>query len=398
MAHLHEAIGPLTGYLYQVLIALLSLLESTDNDAQICIEKFDDVAFIEEDEPIIMIQTKHHLKQQSNLSDTSSDLWRTINSWCDAIKQSPTGLSKTNFVIITTAMVNEKTAAFFLSNKNNRDTKKVLEILINIASTSQNKANINFYRNFIGMSPDLQYQLVDNIHIYSNSPNIDELKSSLMRFVRCATIQQYEEKLYIKLIGWWIIEIIKCLLSPDLVFINRKQIQNILHDYASEYQADSLPIDIDFTYNPTDKELEQLNQNKRIFIEQLKLILLSDDRIKRCIRDYYNAFRQRSLWVREQLLLVNELSNYETLLVDEWYRLFLIMSDDLTGDSSPSNDKQKINAGRKLFNDIEKLNINIRDRVEKPFIMRGTYHDLANKLKVGWHIDFIDRLCHLLKE
>lgn len=397
MTQSHEAIGPLAGYLYQVLIALLSLLESTDNDAQICIEKFDDVAFIEEDEPIIMIQTKHHLSQQCNLTDTNSDLWRTINSWCDAINQSPTGLSKTKFVIITTAAIKNETVAFFLSNGNNRNTKKVLDTLINIASTSQNKVNSKYYKNFIDMSPDLQYQLVDNIHIYASSSNIEGLKSSIMRFVRCATIQQYEEKVYTKLIGWWIAVIIKCLLSPNLVFINRKQIQNILYDIGGEYQVDSLPIDIDYTYEPTDQELEQLSQNKRIFIEQLKLIMLSDNRIKRCIRDYYNAFRQRSLWVREQLLLVNELSDYETFLIDEWNRLFLVMGDNLNENGLLLNEKQKISAGKILFNDIEKMNINIRERVDKPFIMRGTYHDLANKLKVGWHNDFMDRLCHLLQ-
>lgn len=28
--------------------------------------------------------------------------------------------------------------------------------------------------------------------------------------------------------------------------------------------------------------------------------------------------------------------------------------------------------------------------------MRGSYHMLANQLKVGWHIDFYDRLKRLL--
>ena len=397
MAQSHEATGSLTGYLYQVLVALLSLLENSDSDAQICIEKFDDVAFVEEDEPVVMIQTKHHLRQQSNLTNASTDLWRTINSWCDAINQSITKLLRTKFVIITTATVVEETAAFYLSNRNNRDTLKVLDILKKTATTSKNDINNRYYQNFLNLPPELQYQLVDNINIYSSSTNIEELKLSIMRFVRCATIQQHEEKVYSKLIGWWVSEVIKCLLSSDLIYINRKQIQIILHDIGSEYYSDSLPIDIDYTYNPTDDELEQLNQNQRIFIEQLKLITLSNARIKRCIRDYYNAFRQRSLWVREQLLLVNELSDYETSLIDEWNRLFLVMNDDLETENSTTNEKIKIDIGRKLFNDIEKLTINIRERVDKPFIMRGTYHDLANKLKVGWHIDFMNRLCHLLQ-
>ena len=36
-------------------------------------------------------------------------------------------------------------------------------------------------------------------------------------------------------------------------------------------------------------------------------------------------------------------------------------------------------------------------RVDEPYVMRGTYHGLANGLKIGWHVDFIDRLKHLLE-
>ena len=54
----HDASGQLSGYLYQVLSALLLLLESRNPDSQLCIEKFDDVAFVEKDKPQIMIQIK----------------------------------------------------------------------------------------------------------------------------------------------------------------------------------------------------------------------------------------------------------------------------------------------------------------------------------------------------
>lgn len=84
--NVHDATGQLSGYLYQVLSALLLLLESRNPDSQLCIEKFDDVAFVEKDNPQIMIQIKHQLHRQGNLSDTSTDYWRTIKSWCDHIK------------------------------------------------------------------------------------------------------------------------------------------------------------------------------------------------------------------------------------------------------------------------------------------------------------------------
>jgi hypothetical protein len=76
----HDVSGQLTEYLYQILMALLSLLENIDDEAQICLEKFDNIAFFEDDEPLILIQTKHHLRYQSDLANASVDIWKTINS------------------------------------------------------------------------------------------------------------------------------------------------------------------------------------------------------------------------------------------------------------------------------------------------------------------------------
>jgi CRISPR/Cas system type I-B associated protein Csh2 (Cas7 group RAMP superfamily) len=66
--------------------------------------------------------------------------------------------------------------------------------------------------------------------------------------------------------------------------------------------------------------LNALENDEQIFIEQLKLIALSDVRLKRAIRDYYRAYQQRAKWIREDLLYINELENYENKLVDEWQR------------------------------------------------------------------------------
>jgi len=393
----HDASGQMAGYLYQVLAALYLLLDSRDSDAQICIEKFDDIAFVEQDEPVLMIQTKHQLYRPGNLSDTSVDLWRTIKSWCDSINNSPTHLHDTHFAILTTAMAQENTAAYYLRKDANRNTDEAMRLLIDTARAATVQANEKFYSTFLGLSPELQDNLIRHTYIYDNSQNISNLKTDIMRYIRYATLPQFEEKVYNSVLGWWISAVIQCLCSEDPVFINRIQLQQVIFDIGSGYKADSLPIDVDAYYDPSESELNELIPETRIFIEQLKLISLSHDRLRRCIREYYNAFRQRSLWVREQLLLANELQDYEAVLVDEWNRLFAIMKENLADYGEELTEQQKAKAGRDLFGNIENLNLPIRERVTQPFIMRGSYHDLANRMMVGWHVDFMERLCHLLK-
>lgn len=171
-----------------------------------------------------------------------------------------------------------------------------------------------------------------------------------------------------------------------------------MYDIGSEYKVDSLPIDVNPYYEPTQEELDLLPTEKRVFIEQLNLIALSNSRLKRCIRDYYNAYQQRSRWVREQLLYINDLTDYENALVDEWERLFLIMQEKLEDYGVEVTEDIKQKFGKELFSKIEEMNIPIKKNVSDPFVMRGTYHELANQLKVGWHVDFMERLCTLLKE
>ena len=329
MSNSHDASGQMAGYLYQILAALYLLLDNRDNDAQICIEKFDDIAFVEQDEPVIMVQTKHQLYRAGNLSDTSVDFWRTIKSWCDSINNSPTHLQDTHFVILTTAAAQENTAAYYLKKHANRNPAEAKKLLTDAANAATVQANDKFYNAFLGLTSEQQDNLIRHIYIYDNSQNINNLKTDIMGYVRYATLPMYEEKVYDSVLGWWIRTVIESLCSEQPVFINRVQLRQVIFEIGSGYKADSLPIDVDFTYNPSESELNELIPENRIFIEQLKLISLSNDRLRRSVREYYNAFRQRSLWVREQLLLANELQNYEVGLIDEWNRLFSIMNESL---------------------------------------------------------------------
>lgn len=45
---------------------------------------------------------------------------------------------------------------------------------------------------------------------------------------------------------------------------------------------------------------------------------------------------------------------------------------------------------------IEKRDIRIRPKCQEAFVMRGSYHILANQLRVGWHKDFYERLRQLI--
>lgn len=85
---------------------------------------------------------------------------------------------------------------------------------------------------------------------------------------------------------------------------------------------------------------------------------------------------------------------------EELYQQIKTIENEETQPKKRGKGKNKIlpiHAGRNLNQTIEAKDIRIRTRVDEPYVMRGTYHGLANGLKIGWHVDFIDRLKHLLE-
>ena len=128
----HDASEQMLGYLYQVRYALALLLKNDNPNYQISIEKFDDVAFVENDIPKQLIQVKHHVKKYGDLTDMSTDLWRTLKVWIDIIIKSPNLVDDTDFLIITTADAPNNTAAYYLKENINRDVDKAYGILKNV--------------------------------------------------------------------------------------------------------------------------------------------------------------------------------------------------------------------------------------------------------------------------
>lgn len=388
----HNASGQMLGYLYQVRYALYLLLTCENPDHQISLEKFDDVAFDNDGSPKELIQLKHHGKA-GDLSDASTDLWRTLKVWIDMIRNGPSLTENTDFLIITTAMVPDNSAADMIKKKK---YEKAREILVSVAKTSQSKTNEKFYKAVIDLDaemPDLLGQLIRHIKITSSTNNIIDVEKRIRTQLRYACRPEHEDFVLERLEGWWFQECVRALASPDPVITNQNQLRNKINEISDQYKADNLPIE----FWDLDVDKDSLKPKDRIFLQQLELLQCKNKTLQLAIRDYYRAFMQRSSWIREGLVYSNELESYEQRLIDEWEHAYAEMEDELEDYGDSLTEEEKIKAGKKLYKEIMNKDIRIRERVDAFYIMKGTYHDLANRLDVGWHVDFYERLKSLLE-
>ena len=390
----HQASEQLIGYLYQVKYALFLLLEKDNPLYKISIEKFDDVAFEEEGTPKELIQLKHHVGTKGSLSNASVDLWRTLKVWMDAITENDSLIKETNFLLITTSVAPHNSAAYYLRDFEERNTKSAYDLLKDVAEGYGNSTNYPAYDLFLQIDESKMLSLLNKIIILDCSANIIDVDKKIRHELRYSCASSAENFVFERLEGWWFSSSIEALLSDNPVYINQKQIRDIIVQFSQEYSENNLPIDEDIL-NINGIDENDIPVKQRIFLEQLRLLNVSDNRLKLALNDYYRAFQQRSRWIRDDLLYINELENYERRLIDAWNDAFEWMCDEIDDDGIDDED-EIIRRGKSLYREIMKQEILIRPLCGEPFVMKGSYQILANSLKVGWHKDFINRLSYLL--
>lgn len=99
---------------------------------------------------------------------------------------------------------------------------------------------------------------------------------------------------------------------------------------------------------------------------------------------------------------MGEVEEYEDRLADEWDRYKDVIFERLEDDSAEDVLRQ---AGTELYNwaEFETAKIDslrIRARVTEPYVLRGSFHILADSTphpRVYWHPRFLDRLGDVLE-
>jgi len=386
---IHNAPGQMLGYLYQVRVALNLLMESDDPNYQISLEKYDDIAFDRDGTPIQLIQAKHHTNPAS-LTDSSTDLWRTLNVWFDAITHDFSLLDNTDFVIITTAVVPDRSAAELIQQRN---YQKAFERLKVVAEDSSNHTNLRFYSTFRSLDDSTLLRLIKRIRIISSTSDIVDVEKNIQKQIRYSCKPEHVSMATERFEGWWFQECVKALSSTNPTITTQRQLHAKVYEITRQFGDDNLPIEF---WDLGEVEEAELDPKDRIFLEQLRLIQYHSRSLRIALQDYYKASKQRSSWLRQGLVYANELDTYEHRLRDSWEHAFADMEEDLENYGNPT-EQEKIKAGKVLYSRVMNQDIRIRPGVDAPYVMQGTYHHLANSLTIGWHVEFFEKLKHLLE-
>ena len=383
----YSASASLVGYIYQCRLALLETLKRLKNDPDVAVtvETLDDVVFEKDGTPTDIIQVKHHLSRTANLTDASVDLWKTMRIWIDLYKS---GMTKKGSVLcmMTTASAAQNSAAINLRVEN-RHPEEAERKLIQTAQTSTNATNVEVYKTFLELKPEDRESLLESIYILDNCPLNENLQEHL-KDVLWSSCNRNQINIFLDYLeGWWLKQIVGGMNDLQSArAITGAELDARLELLREQFKSDALPIHPDVKMATPDVEPFA----DWMFSKQLHLVTVNNLRIARAAKNFYKASEQRSRWVREDLLINNELERYDDTLQEEWAVRFDQMQDDI---SDPATEETLTSFGKKLYGWIEsEADIPIRNSCAEPFITRGSFQILANQLKVGWHPQYKDRL------
>ncbi|BFM11214.1 hypothetical protein R50072_13670 [Simiduia litorea] len=383
------------GYIYQARLALLQLLQLPE-DTAIFLEKDDDLDFIDDEGGKSLASLKHKAIGDS-LTNLSADFWKSVNIWLTRYKRNGRATSNLRFFLFTTGTVSKSSfLARLLPDQPvaTGDETTLTELADAALAESTSKLILPIATAFNELSDPDKQDFLERITILDGSPRIGDIPALIrnkhMRSIR----REHREFIFERMEGWWTNAVIQQLTGarPEGIFGN--EVSDKLSNFAEEYKADNLPIT--FRGKMPSHEIDT-DTDPRLFVAQLREIGISSNRIRSAILDYYRAFDQRSAWARENLLALGEVEEYEDRLADEWGRYKDVVFEKLNGDSGEEALRE---AGSTLYNWAEfetgKIeSLRIRARVAEPYVLRGSFHILADATpepKVYWHPRFLDRL------
>ncbi len=383
---------PSLGYLYQIKYALYLFLkkEHDTDDPILRIENLDDID-IEDNYKAQLFQTKLHIKSKANLTNSSTDFWKTIRIWSEYIKDGTIDINEASFNLVTTQQVPNDSILFNFTEV--VETSKITNIvsqLEKVCATSESQTNKVAYNAFLNLSQDEKEQLISKIKIFDCAVDLDEidklLKKQFSRFLYPNLVDDFKEKIE----GWWLKKAIE-VLKQETSGIRLSELNNRISSIRDEYNADCLPNDFNEPLEIGEEEIEQ--EKEKTFIKQLELVSIktNDVRVKLAISDFRRAFEQRSEWIRKNLTDPEEEEVYDKKLYDYWFNLFELMKSELG--EKDADELTKSGADFYMQNFAKTCpKIPFRREFKEDFLTRGSYHILSDKLKLGWHPKFKENL------
>lgn len=371
------------GYRFQPLYALMVLWQESDDDFdQVSVESDDDVVL--KGKEIKLYQLKHSAGKNGTLTIKNDGFWKTIRIWS---QYADTSNYKLFFVTGDTVAQNDPLIKLVNGDTDRVDIITLMEAEAKAVISARKQAVANRKQKlpyetrfqgceaFLKLSANQRKKLLDKITVRPDTFNIFDIHNQVIDQLGQMVIKKVRPLIAQRLLEWWDNRMLNATLGiskTELLF----QLQNLI----AQFQDNNLSDDYS-KLTPTSIQSELGGYMEK----QIDLVNGGDSRKRRAAVARWRARNQREKWIQDDVLNAMELEEYDCQLIETWTYRHEPMKEDLEGESEDICKKR----GLKLLDwihDDSHLHIHpIRSEWKQHFLIHGSFQQLSEDLKVGWH-------------
>ena len=390
MAADHNAVDSTLGYDFQTLHALLVLLKANDEEA-VTLELTDDVTLhhtptVQSTHAETRFQVAHSvLPVLPDVTLKSTKLWKTLRIW--ASEYDP----KERYFLLTCAPVSSDLQC--LTSPGDRtlllaqlEKEGLLVIQENSQKIHEHKERIQGCKAFLSLPHDARMDLLNRITLCSNGPNILAVDAMLDEAIRNIARPDKRRLMVQRLREYWMNRACLSLTGELPRLIKKSELQLRIEEISTTIAGNGLPDDYGVIQPPANTQAPDM------MCRQIELVDGGTHRINRAKSAHWKSRNQRQRWLDDDVSIASRLNEFDQKLINMWNDRHGPMCDDTA--SACEEDKQR--HGCTLLdwshNEAPQWPVSVGRGPVPAYVTQGTYQDLATRLTVGWHPDFLSRL------
>lgn len=389
----HSAPGSNAGFSFQFERALYWLTTSSAGSV-VGIETDDDVAVRESDEGQVLEQDKHSIQEKAEpFGDRSKDLWNTLAIWIEAVDSKEVVCGTTLFLMVTNKVLPDCVAKKISMAKSDAEIDASILALEKSAKSPPEKIKSQVDRVLRPLSRDNLRKLIRRCRLIdaSNDAAGEGLRAKTIGHLQLPDwCTSYAPSILDELLGWMHRTALANWQQQKPTWIKRDHFVNQLHaiidlrrrKISRERAAHLIPV--------CDEKIGK--EKESWFVKQLHLITDDDSVVDTSIREYIRCNIEKARLSAEGNITDDDWLSFESTLLERWEKIRARIMRMKQGNLEE-------NIGFEIFVDTteshcEKL---AGEDTEQVYLTSGTYHRLAEMVRVGWHPRFEELMRGLSK-
>lgn len=375
-----NAPGQLLGFTIQYPRALCHLLKAAPGST-VCLEVHGDVSTTDASSSVIAEEDKSSIRSNP-VTDKSSDLWKTFSNWVNAILGGELDPAHTCFILYRNKSGRKGLAEDFSTAATIDEAQASLEAAKQkLKDIDESHAAWPHYKNAVIDNSETLIKIITKFQLESGAgAGYEEVEQEIIK----KHVPRSQIRTLVQSISGWLTRLVSEKISSGLdakITWEEFNEEFIVHfDRARRLEL----IDFALTSPPSDLAVNQHLNTRPLFLKQLELINSTDDEIIEAVSHYLRAQINRSHWIEDDLIDEELAADFEQKLINFWTHTRKRLS--ITNKHLPKED-----LGVLVLSECMVRQETIGTQNPPSCTIPGTYHALANKPVIGWHLDWKEK-------